>query len=114
MRTSRLNSQRSLKAKKACAFANCSKLTKVSFGTGITTLEDNVFNSCNKLNTLIFNGTEPPTLQTPYSLPSTTFNPDLKIYVPDSVVDVYKNSSQIWSVFYADCIHPLSEYTEQS
>lgn len=72
----------------------------------ITVYGSNFFNNCNSLKYIIFKNLIPPTITT------TTFmqasNITHKIYVPDSVVDVYKTTTN-WTL-YVNVIFPVSDY----
>lgn len=115
----------------ASAFRDCVSLSKVFFGEGLTTLGSSsfdrnimesivlpislnsmnlfVFGRCANLKKVILRSPIPPTLQTP-SAGVDIFNgthADLKIYVPDHLVQTYKITAN-WD-FYASKIFGFSD-----
>lgn len=103
-------------------FANCRNLTRVELPYTFTEFAPNVFSGCSNLNTIIINSTTIPILnawaqsQYQYDGLSNIGNNTFKIYVPDNLVDEYKNSRtsqhtvgyRDWGN-YADHIYPISE-----
>lgn len=91
-------------------FSVTNNLVDITFGSGITELGNNMFQS--KTRNLDFNisvlATEPPTLGTGFAPSNFTG----KIYVPDDSVNDYKTATN-WSTW-ADYIYPLSEYVEKN
>ena len=103
-------------------FANCRNLTRVELPYTFTEFAPNVFSGCSNLNTIIINSTTIPILnnraqsQYPYDGLSNIGNNTFKIYVPDNLVDDYKNSRTSQQTVgyrdwgnYADHIYPISE-----
>lgn len=78
-------------------FSNCTALNSVTIGSGITSIGNCPFHSCRNLNSVYCKAQTPPTLEgkgsTLYGTPS-----NLKVYVPMSSVDIYKNAEN-WSDF---------------
>lgn len=87
-------------------FYGCQNLQTVELPTSITTI-GLAFNGCNSLTALKCLATTPPALVMPdiYSGPYEFNLPNLKIYVPESSLDAYKNAD-VWKN-YADIIFPL-------
>ena len=75
----------------AYAFSHCPNLTTVAIGSGIRSLENNLFLECGGITSYTIRRETPPTLG-PEGLPGTI----LKIYVPSSAVDTYK-AAEGWS-----------------
>ena len=73
------------------AFSHCPNLTTVTIGSGIGSLENNLFLECGCITSYTIRRETPPTLG-PEGLPGTS----LKIYVPSSAVDTYK-TAEGWS-----------------
>ncbi len=87
------------------SLSNCFSLEIADFPSTITSVSSYAFDDCYNLKHVIFRSDIPPTI-------GTTIFPDLtsniKIYVPDNVVDVYKTATG-W-ISYANYIYPLSTY----
>ena len=88
------------------AFENCYSLTNIVIPNSVTSIGANAFNGCRSLTTYIFERTAGIT-----AIGGTnTFegiNTSTKIYVPDDLVDDYKEAAN-WTT-YANYIYPLSE-----
>ena len=76
------------------AFRNCTSLTTVTIGTGVTFIGYNAFRGCTSMVSFTINATTPPTLQS-YALNDTNNCP---IYVPAESVETYKAASG-WSSY---------------
>lgn len=74
-------------------FSGCRTLNSVTIGNGITFIGSYAFYECGSLRSLYCKAQTPPTLEESilYDTPS-----NLKVYVPMSLVDVYKNAEE-WS-----------------
>lgn len=75
------------------AFRNCTSLTTVTIGTGLTNIGYNAFNGCTSLQSVTIKATTPPTLADINAFNNTNNYP---IYVPAESVDTYKAASK-WS-----------------
>ena len=71
------------------AFHGCSSLRNITIPRGILRIEDRAFYGCSSLENIYLNTPIPPTLG---SEVFSGCSPDLKIYVPDSLVDIYKSN----------------------
>ena len=80
------------------AFSHCPNLTTVTIGSGIGSLENNLFLECGGITSYTIRRETPPTLG-PEGLPGTS----LKIYVPSSAVDTYKTADG-WSGYIIQAI----------
>ena len=74
-------------------FNNCSALTSVTIGTGLSTLPGYTFDSCTALRNVTMNRTTPPTLGSNCFRNCTSLQ---HIYVPASSVNAYKTATG-WS-----------------
>lgn len=83
-------------------FSGCSSLTWLRIPSTCTFIAKYSFERCNVLTTLIVEASTPPAIEM-YSINDIS---DLKIYVPDRAVNVYKVAT-IWSQ-YASKIYPIS------
>ena len=84
-------------------------LQQVTITADVTSVEDIPLANIPTLNTVIFEGTTPPTFATS-ALHFGTTPTDFKIYVPDSAVNTYKAVANLAN--YKDRIYPISQYTE--
>ena len=80
------------------AFSHCPNLTTVTIGSGIGSLENNLFLECGGITSYTIRRETPPILG-PEGLPGTS----LKIYVPSSAVDTYKTADG-WSGYIIQAI----------
>ena len=71
------------------AFHGCSSLRNITIPRDILRIEDRAFYGCSSLENIYLNTPIPPTLG---SEVFSGCSPDLKIYVPDSLVDIYKSN----------------------
>ena len=71
------------------AFHGCSSLTEFNIPKKITLISDRAFYGCSSLMRIFFSSKTPPALGTDVFH---GVNPDLKILVPTSLVDIYKSS----------------------
>lgn len=76
------------------AFKMCWFLTKFTFSASVTTIGNQVLNSCQRLTEIVVLSTTPPTLGTAV-FDGTN---DCPIYVPAGSVEVYKNATN-WSAY---------------
>lgn len=79
-------------------------IKKITFGQLVSSIPSNSFGGNTRIEIIKCYASNPPIL------PSTLFNKldgYLKIYVPDTAVNTYKNATN-WS-YYASCIFPLSD-----
>ena len=76
-----------------CAFCNCPNLRTVVIGSGVQTIDMNVFGPSTALSSLTCKALTPPTLTRYDSIPQNTTYP---IYVPAGSVDAYK-AANIWN-----------------
>ena len=91
----------------AYAFYYCTHLTSVDFPL-VTSISGNAFKNCSRLTTLILRNTSQVATLSSASIFNNTTN--CIIYVPDDLVDDYKEATN-WST-YADRIKGLSELPE--
>lgn len=89
----------------AIKYKNCTSLGSVLLPGNVTALDGEVFSGCSNLKTVIITSPLLVTLNNLAIFSET--HPDLKIYVPDNLVDSYKAASG-WSVI-AEKIHPLTD-----
>ena len=94
------NSARRIEAR---AFAFCPRLRSITLPTQVAEIQNDVFAGCSNLNTIIVPSGKPATLK---GVNQFEKNSGLKIYVPDSVVTLYK---QQWTE-YQDYIVGMSKY----
>ena len=94
------NSARRIEAR---AFAFCPRLRSITLPTQVAEIQNDVFAGCSNLNTIIVPSGKPATLKGSNQFEK---NSGLKIYVPDSVVTLYK---QQWKE-YEDYIVGMSKY----
>lgn len=87
----------------ARAFASCPSLRAITLPTQVAEIQNDVFAGCSNLNTIIVPSGKPATLKGTNQFEK---NSGLKIYVPDSVVNLYK---QQWAE-YKDYIVGISKY----
>ena len=79
------------------AFGDCADLTSVFIGSGVTYIGDAAFRNSYALTSVTVNAIDPPTLNGGYIFDNTNNCP---IYVPASVVDMYKTSTATgWSTY---------------
>jgi hypothetical protein len=71
------------------AFHGCSSLRNITIPRDILRIEDRAFYGCSSLENIYLNTPIPPTLG---SEVFSGCSPDLKIYVPDYLVDIYKSN----------------------
>lgn len=83
-------------------FSGCRSLTWLRIPSTCTFIAKYSFEHCDILTTLIVEAITPPTIEM-YTINAVS---DLKICVPDTSVDTYKNNS--WWSQYANRIYPLS------
>lgn len=87
-----------------CAFAGCSNLEKVELGRGVKELSRGSFGECRSLVYFTCNSEKPPYVPDYYYTSKATnafLNTKtsiIKLYVPESAIDVYKSTSP-WSKF---------------
>lgn len=94
------------------AFSYCTTLEKLDIGTGLTDIGYSIIGACTGLKVLIIRSLSLPTYistQSPFMDPGLE-NRELKIYVPDALVDTYKTTP--YFSIHAKYYRPLSEYTE--
>lgn len=106
---SRFNIASSVKKIAEKAFYNNENIRTISFPASITNLDTNVFYNCPNLQSVIFEGTTPPTF-TSSTLHSGTTNNTFVIYVPDAAVNAYKAVANLSA--YKDRILPMSEHPD--
>ena len=94
------NSARRIEAR---AFAFCPRLRSITLPTQVAEIQNDVFAGCSNLTTIIVPSGKPATLK---GVNQFEKNSGLKIYVPDSVVTLYK---QQWKE-YEDYIVGMSKY----
>ena len=94
------NSARRIEAR---AFAFCPRLKAITLPTQVAEIQNDVFAGCSNLNTIIVPSGKPATLKGTNQFEK---NSGLKIYVPDSVVTLYK---QQWAE-YKDYIVGMKDY----
>lgn len=94
------NSARRIEAR---AFAFCPRLRSITLPTQVAEIQNDVFAGCSNLTTIIVPSGKPATLK---GVNQFEKNSGLKIYVPDSVVNLYK---QQWKE-YEDYIVGMSKY----
>lgn len=94
------NSARRIEAR---AFAFCPQLRAITLPTQVAEIQNDVFAGCSNLTTIIVPSGKPATLK---GVNQFEKNSGLKIYVPDSVVTLYK---QQWTE-YKDYIVGMSKY----
>ena len=93
----------------AAVFANCSEIKRIDLrNLGGATFGNLCFSNCYKLETLILGGTAINTLSNTNGLGGTPAT--MSIYVPDGLVDAYKNATN-W-ITYASRIKSMSELEE--
>lgn len=85
------------------AFYSCNSLTEITLPYTITTIGQYAFGSCPNLTSFTILALTPP----PLTYLDDIWNTNTTVYVPDSVVDVYK-STPLWKT-YPDRIKPLSQ-----
>ena len=85
------------------AFANCTKLRAITLPTALTEIQMGAFSGCSNLTTIVVPSGKPAALNGHSHF---TKNSGLKIYVPDSVVTLYK---QQWAD-YKDYIVGMSQF----
>ena len=86
------------------AFSNCTGLTSVTIGSGVTYIGYGTFGYCTGLTSVIIQATTPPTLVNVSAFDNTNNCP---IYCPAESVDAYKAATN-WSSL-ASRIKPISE-----
>lgn len=92
-------------------FNGCTKLKKVNCPQlGGATLAVNMFNTCNRLVTVVLGGNQLNTLAGAFINTTPINNGTCYFYVPDDLVDTYKTATN-WSA-YASQIKPISELGE--
>lgn len=78
------------------AILGCTSLTSATIGSGVTLIANGVFYDCTGLTSVTVNAIDPPTLGS-MAFDNTNNCP---IYVPASVVDMYKDSTSTgWSTY---------------
>ena len=78
-------------------FYQCTGLTSVTIGSGITKIGENAFGVCRNLTSVTINATYPPVLEGGNAFTNTNNCP---IYVPSGSVDEYMSSTSTgWSVY---------------
>ena len=80
--------------------AICVRLEKLEFGNNITTIGERAFERLDRINSITFNQTTPPTIAS-----SSFRDSSYLIYVPSEFVELYKSATN-WSVF-ADRIQAI-------
>ena len=79
------------------AILGCASLTSATIGSGVTLIANGVFYNCTALTSVTVNAIDPPTLDGGYIFDNTNNCP---IYVPASVVEMYKTSTSTgWSTY---------------
>lgn len=91
------------------AFYNNENLRSITIPTSVTNISTNILFNCPNFQSIIFDGSTPPTFAS-NTLHSGTTNNSFKIYVPDSAVDTYKAVANLSS--YQDRILPLSDHPD--
>lgn len=93
------------------AFQYCTGITKIELNK-IETLESNCLQHCASLKSLVIRNTEKVcTMKSSNVLGGSITESGGFVYVPDNLVDSYKNATN-WSS-YINFIKPLSEYVEE-
>ena len=77
------------------AFYECTSLTSVTIGNGVTSIGGEAFESCHSLAYVFCMPTTPPTLDGSMHFYDTAYN--LKIYVPIGSIDKYKTAWRSYS-----------------
>ena len=86
------------------AFEANSHLTSATIGSGVTSIGNNAFNGCSSLTSITVEAEYPPTLSNANAFDNTNNCP---IYVPASVVDMYKISTSTGWNEYASRIQAI-------
>lgn len=79
------------------AFLGCIKLEHIDFPSSITSIGEKAFDACYSIKSVNAYWTNPPDIT--YDVFSYVDTKNIKLYVPKSTLNNYKNASNIWSNF---------------